>query len=110
MSSATIEEGHERLTAVRRLFAAWDVEGLLVTNASNRRWLSGFTGSAGRLLVTHNQALLATDFRYWQLAGKQAPHFTLHKHRRRRKDEVAFFARAGQHLHEALIFSFGERD
>ena len=41
------------------------------------RWLSGFTGSAGWLLVTLDAALLATDFRYWSQAEVQAPNFTL---------------------------------
>lgn len=30
-----------------------------------RRWLSGFTGSAGTLVITHNNALLWTDSRYF---------------------------------------------
>lgn len=41
-----------------------------------RRWLSGFTGSAGSLVVTDNEALLWTDSRYFiqatdQLAGTE---------------------------------------
>jgi Xaa-Pro aminopeptidase len=40
------------------------VDGVLVTTPANIRWLSGFTGSAGLLLVTRDRALLATDGRY----------------------------------------------
>lgn len=36
-----------------------------------RRWLSGFTGSAGTLVVTDTQALLWTDSRYFLQAGEQ---------------------------------------
>lgn len=36
-----------------------------------RRWLSGFTGSAGDLLVTHDDALLWTDSRYFLQAEQQ---------------------------------------
>lgn len=36
-----------------------------------RRWLSGFTGSAGTLLVTDSNALLWTDSRYFLQAGEQ---------------------------------------
>ena len=36
-----------------------------------RRWLSGFTGSAGTLLVTLNEALLWTDSRYFIQAALQ---------------------------------------
>src|SRR5690606_24894409 len=33
-----------------------------------REWLSGFTGSAGTLVVTHDVAALWTDSRYWEQA------------------------------------------
>ncbi len=72
----------ERLEQVRDKFEEWDVEGIYISSPENRRWLSGFTGSAGTLLVTREQALLATDFRYWEQAAAQAPAFTLFKHQR----------------------------
>ena len=53
------------------------IDGLLVTNPENRRYLSGFVGTAGFLLITHNKAVLATDFRYVEQAGKQAPEFSI---------------------------------
>jgi Xaa-Pro aminopeptidase len=40
------------------------VDALLVTTPANIRWLSGFTGSAGLLLVTRERAILTTDGRY----------------------------------------------
>lgn len=36
-----------------------------------RRWLSGFTGSAGSLVITHSEALLWTDSRYFIQAAQQ---------------------------------------
>ena len=36
-----------------------------------RAWLSGFTGSAGTLIVTQDQACLWTDGRYFIQAAKQ---------------------------------------
>lgn len=36
-----------------------------------RRWLSGFTGSAGTLVITSTEALLWTDSRYFLQAGEQ---------------------------------------
>ncbi|WP_293705791.1 aminopeptidase P family protein [uncultured Parasutterella sp.] len=36
-----------------------------------RKWLSGFTGSAGSLLVTQDAAALITDSRYWVQAEQQ---------------------------------------
>ena len=69
----------ERLTAVRAKLTNWQVDAVLIGSAANRRWLSGFTGSSGQLLVTHTKALLATDSRYWQQATQEAPAFRLFK-------------------------------
>jgi len=52
-----------------------DLDAFLVSTPENRRYVSGFTGSAGYLLVTQQQALLATDFRYVEQATGQAPGF-----------------------------------
>lgn len=38
---------------------------------ADREWLSGFTGSAGTLIVTQHDALLWTDSRYWTQAAGQ---------------------------------------
>ena len=40
-----------RMARLRDRFAAADVDGLLVTKLINVRYLTGFTGSAGLLLV-----------------------------------------------------------
>jgi len=45
--------------------------GLLVTAPANIRWLTGFTGSAGVLLVTGDRALLTSDGRYRTQAVEQ---------------------------------------
>lgn len=47
------------------------VEALVVTTPANVRWLSGFSGSAGSLLVTGDRALLVTDGRYRTQAAEQ---------------------------------------
>lgn len=40
------------------------LDALIVTNLSNVRYLTGFTGSAGVLVVTEGRAVLTTDGRY----------------------------------------------
>ena len=65
-----------RLDRLRELFDAagpddGPLDALLVTTPANIRWLSGFTGSAGLLLVTRSQALLTTDGRYRTQSGQQ---------------------------------------
>lgn len=71
------KQSQKRLIQVRAAFAEWEVDGLLVGSPANRRWLSGFTGSAGWLLITAGDARLATDSRYWSQAATQAPAFSL---------------------------------
>ena len=44
---------------------------MIVSGASNRRWLTGFTGSAGRVLITEDRAVLVTDGRYGDQAERQ---------------------------------------
>lgn len=48
-------------------------EALLVTHPANRRYISGFTGSSGVVLITTEEAFLITDFRYQIQAKEQAP-------------------------------------
>ncbi|PID86143.1 MAG: hypothetical protein CSB13_04420 [Chloroflexi bacterium] len=83
MNAMTIYE--KRLAQVRRKFAVWGVEGIYISSPENRRWLSGFSGSAGAILVTQEQAWLATDFRYWEQAEAQAPTFTLYQEQHTQK-------------------------
>ncbi|MGN6236643.1 aminopeptidase P family N-terminal domain-containing protein [Dyella sp.] len=72
-----------RLAALRQAMAAHNVAACLVPTAdphlseylpdhwAAREWLSGFTGSAGTLLVTQTHAGLWTDSRYFSQAGQQ---------------------------------------
>jgi len=47
------------------------------TLGANRRYLSGFSGSMGHLLITLDQAFIAVDFRYYEQAEREAADFTL---------------------------------
>jgi Xaa-Pro aminopeptidase len=53
------------------------VEDIFHTTGANRRYLSGFTGSMGWLLVTLDSQFIAVDFRYFEQAEREAPGFTL---------------------------------
>lgn len=48
-----------------------DVEAFIVSGLWNIRYLSGFTGSNGVILITGNEKLLITDYRYYEQAGQQ---------------------------------------
>lgn len=68
-----------RLSKLRQKLADEKLDGILISNAANRRYLSGFTGSAGTLIISPERAVLATDFRYYEQVERQAPQFELAK-------------------------------
>lgn len=58
-----------RQDALRRGMESAGVDALLVTSLTNVRYLCGFAGSNGQLLITAGSAILLTDPRYEQRAG-----------------------------------------
>ncbi|HEU0132839.1 MAG TPA: aminopeptidase P family protein [Mycobacteriales bacterium] len=67
-------EIHEaRRGALRAVLADTGADAALVTRLVNVRYLTGFTGSNGALLVTADEAVLATDGRYITQSERQAP-------------------------------------
>lgn len=62
-----------RLARLRALIAERELDRLLVTGGANVRYLTGFSGTNGTLLVGANEALLLTDFRYLEQAAADAP-------------------------------------
>ena len=49
----------------------------MVSQPENRFYLSGFSGSAGFLLITQRDEILATDFRYLEQAKRQSPDYEI---------------------------------
>jgi Xaa-Pro aminopeptidase len=68
-----------RLSKLRSALADENLDAIIVTQPENRRYLSGFTGSSALLLITPTDALLATDFRYYEQVAREAPGFCLVK-------------------------------
>ena len=72
-----------RLSKLRSFFQNLGLNGWIVPTADPhaseyvgehyalRKWLSGFTGSAGTLVVTSDRCALLTDSRYWEQAQRQ---------------------------------------
>ncbi|MFQ5329710.1 MAG: M24 family metallopeptidase [Thermodesulfobacteriota bacterium] len=60
-----------RLRRIVREMRSWDVDGALFTGLENVRYLTGFTGSSGALLVTAKGALFFTDSRYETQADEE---------------------------------------
>jgi len=66
-----------RLESLRELFGGAGVEALYITNPENRYYLSGFSGTAGALLISRDRQRLLTDFRYIDQAGRECPEFEI---------------------------------
>jgi Xaa-Pro aminopeptidase len=67
----------ERLERLVAQLGERELDAMLISAPENRRYLSGFTGSAGYLFVTKSRAVLATDFRYTEQASHQAPGYEI---------------------------------
>jgi len=76
------------------------VDALLVTNLANVRYLSGFTGSAGVLLMSPARATLVTDGRYRTQAAEQL-------HRAKVDDAIELSVGGGQVQRDALRAAVG---
>jgi Xaa-Pro aminopeptidase len=78
-----MKNAKDRLTALRRLMAKNGVQAYLVPSSDphqseyvpefwqRRKFLSGFTGSAGDVVITRAKAGLWTDSRYWLRAAAE---------------------------------------
>ncbi|GGI39974.1 M24 family metallopeptidase [Mammaliicoccus stepanovicii] len=66
-----------KINNLRKVMKQKDLAAVVVLSSFNRRYLSGFTGTSGSLLITHEQAQLITDFRYIQQATTQSKDFEI---------------------------------
>jgi Xaa-Pro aminopeptidase len=64
-------EVRPRADRVRAGLEPAGADALLVTSLTNVRWLTGFTGSAGRALVLPDEVVLVTDGRYGERAEQE---------------------------------------
>ena len=71
------DESARRLAALRGRLVDLELDGLLVTGPENIRYLSGFSGSLGYLVIGTSAAEILGDSRYWLQMEAEAPGFTL---------------------------------
>ena len=62
----------ERLKSVRKIMDLNLLDGVLFSNLENIRYLCGFTGSDGAIVITQKESFFLTDSRYWTQAEKEA--------------------------------------
>ena len=62
---------NSRINALRKKISSENLDGLVINHLDYIRYLTGFTGTAGLLIVLKNSAYFFTDSRYTIQAGKQ---------------------------------------
>ena len=78
-----------KLTNIRKQLVEKELDGILISSPYNRRYVTNFTGTAGVALITANDALFITDFRYTNQAAEQATDYTIIEHKQLLIDEIA---------------------
>ncbi|WP_409289216.1 M24 family metallopeptidase [Peribacillus sp. SCS-37] len=78
----------EKLNRLREALVKKGVDGLLIASPYNRRYMTGFTGSAGAALISMDGAKFITDFRYVNQAGEQAEGYEVVQHKGTFPEEV----------------------
>lgn len=71
MTPVGSEDHVRRLEAIRRRLREAEPQALLVTHPPNLRYLTGFTGSTGMLLVGEESSVLIIDGRYAEQAASE---------------------------------------
>lgn len=66
-----------RLNEIQRHLSESGIEAFLVSDLLNVRYLSGYTGSSARLLITPDDAYIITDSRYEMQTAIECADFTL---------------------------------
>ncbi|MDI4645344.1 M24 family metallopeptidase [Cohnella hashimotonis] len=85
-----------RIAKLRGEMALLGVDAILVTSGHNRRYLTGFTGTAGVVLITASDAVLLTDFRYTEQASAQAEGVEVAEH-----PPTGYYERVAERLRSA---------
>ena len=73
---------------VKQLLQKAQVEGILVTDPYNMRYLSGFSRGEGALFLAENARIIITDSRYTEAAGKESDFIVLEESRKNPRGEI----------------------
>lgn len=78
-----------KLANLRARLKEENLDALLITNSYNRCYMTNFTGTAGVVLVSADDAVFITDFRYTEQAEKEIHDFRIVQHTKTIIEEVA---------------------
>jgi Xaa-Pro aminopeptidase/Xaa-Pro dipeptidase len=79
----------KRIAKLHAFLTEQNLDCVLISKPENRRYFSGFTGSAGMLLIGRETNQLFTDFRYIEQATQQAPLCEIIRHAAEPLESVA---------------------
>ncbi|WP_087971654.1 M24 family metallopeptidase [Oceanobacillus rekensis] len=79
----------DKLKKLRNTLELNQMDAILITSPINRRYVTGFTGSAGVALISDKDATFITDFRYTEQAAEQAKNFSVIEHKQSIEAEIA---------------------
>src|SRR5690625_1904114 len=77
-----------RIDKLRDMLQENNLQAMLVTSDVNRRYMTGFTGTAGVSVITLDNAYFITDFRYTEQANEQVKGFEIMEHKGLIQEEV----------------------
>jgi Xaa-Pro aminopeptidase len=78
----------QKLSRLRKKFSDLKIDGILITDPVNVRYLSGFTGSSGFIIVSREWAVFATDFRYQEQVKQEIEGFDIWIEKTERTREI----------------------
>ena len=78
-----------KLERLREALEENGIDAILITNGYSRRYMTGFTGTAGVAIVSKKDAVFITDFRYTEQAASQVKDFRIVQHTATLMEEVA---------------------
>jgi Xaa-Pro aminopeptidase len=78
----------KRIEKLRSQLDAQKIDGILITSAANRLYISGFSGSTGYVLISSKHAALITDFRYIDQAKEECPDYEIVDNKRKMNEAL----------------------
>jgi Xaa-Pro aminopeptidase len=78
----------KRIEQLRSQLDAEKIDGILITSAANRLYMSGFSGSTGYVLISSKHAALITDFRYIDQAKEECPDYEVVDNKRKMNEAL----------------------
>jgi Xaa-Pro aminopeptidase len=78
----------KRKTGLKRELPALGVDAFLITDLRNIRYLAGFTGTSGFMIITGQKSLFFTDFRYQEQVKIEVKGFDIKIERAERPDTI----------------------